>query len=210
MTDHERHERQEPHEPQPPATEPPEPRDPAEFDRMFVSFEKELRDLAEVLFHKRANHTLQRTALVNEAYMRLKKGQNAIVYNDRDHLFQIAANTLERVLIDHQRGRKRLKRGGGQRAGGLGESDPADDGHLPALSDDERTTFAGLLDRLGESDARMADVVRMRILQGMSMKQIAAALGCSERSVFNDWKFAKAKLQRALEDSGFGASDAEG
>lgn len=199
---------------QPPPTpaegDAPEPRDHAEFDRMFVSFENELRDLAEVLFRKRANHTLQRTALVNEAYMRLKKNEGAIVYNDRDHLFQIAANTLERVLIDHQRGRKRLKRGGGQRAGSFGDHDPGDAHDFPELSSEEKSTLAGLLDRLAEGDARMAEVVRLRILQGMSMKQIATAIGCSERSVFNDWKFAKAKLQRALEDSGFGEGVEEG
>lgn len=180
-----------------------EPRDPAEFDRMFVSLEKELKGLAESLFKgERRNHTLQRTALVNEAYMRLKRNEGALVINDRDHLFQIAANTLKRILIEHHRSRSRLKRGGdGQRAGALGEEDPGKEDESPALSAEERDILSRQLDALSSQDQRMADVVRLRILQGLSMAEIAKVLGCSERSAFNDWKFAKAKLRRALEES---------
>ncbi|HRJ50965.1 MAG: sigma-70 family RNA polymerase sigma factor [Phycisphaeraceae bacterium] len=182
------------------------------FDSMFESVHDELRALArDLMLRERASHTLQATALVNEAYMRLRRSE-AAVFNDRNHVFQTAATTLRRLLIEHGRARSRIKRGGKDGSSRRLPDDNVSEGDHPPpmLRSDETERLSRALDDLAKRDDRMAMVVRLRVLHGLSMSQVARVLGYSERAVFNDWKFAKARLRRELLESGFSAEDLEG
>lgn len=193
-----------------------EPSDHAEreaghgFDTMFESVHDELRALArDLMSRERASHTLQATALVNEAYMRLRRSDSAF-FNDKNHVFQTAATTLRRLLIEHGRARGRIKRGGKDGAPcSLPDDEVAGGVPPPALRPEERERLSRALDDLATRDDRLAMVVRLRVLHGLSMPQVARVLGYSERAVYNDWKFAKARLRRELIESGFSATDFE-
>ncbi|MFZ4573374.1 MAG: ECF-type sigma factor [Phycisphaerales bacterium] len=176
---------------------------PAQFDAMFKSVQDELRAMAyQCMAAERAGHTLQATALVNEAYLRLRNSRLA-AYNDSRHVFQVAATTLGRLLIEHARSRNRVKRGGGLGPKlSLDEASVHDHSSAPELTPEEIVQLSEALDSLAVEDDRMAAVVKLRVIQGLSMAQIAKALGCSERVVFSDWKFAKARLRRFIDESG--------
>jgi RNA polymerase sigma factor (TIGR02999 family) len=148
---------------------------------------------------ERQDHTLQATALVHEAYARLV-GNDEIAWDSRGHFFVAAAEAMRRILIEHARGRERVKRGGGVTRVRLPISvlDLAvDENPEEILSVDEAIC------RLSEQDARMGDVVRLRFFAGLSEQETAKALGVTDRTVRRDWTLARAWLQRELtrEDS---------
>jgi RNA polymerase sigma factor (TIGR02999 family) len=152
----------------------------------------ELRCLAQWhLMRERRGHTLQATALVNEAYLRLVD-IDRVQWQDRAHFFAMAARQMRRILIDAARARGNQKRGGDvlkvSLTQGLGVPDRAED--LIALDE--------ALEALGEIDERRARVVEMRFFGGLSVDEVAEVLKVSPDTVKRDWKLAKAWLGREL------------
>lgn len=159
---------------------------------------QELRRLAaDYLQQERSDHTLQPTALVHEAYMRLAE-LDRIEWRDRTHFYAAAAGAIRRVLVDHARSHRAAKRGGGWHRitlTGLGNSGPARE--LDVLSLDEA------LERLAALDARKARVIELRYFAGMTIAETARTLGVGTTTVEDDWAFAKSWLRRELgEDDG--------
>jgi RNA polymerase sigma factor (TIGR02999 family) len=147
------------------------------------------------LAHERHDHTLQATALVHEAYLRMF-GDRDMAWNDRAHFFHMAAESMRRLLIEHARRRGRIKRGGDRRREPLNVLDLAadqDETQIVALDEAVR--------RLEGVDPAAAEVVRLRFFAGLSVEHAAAALNVSPRTIKRDWAFARAWLHRALETS---------
>lgn len=153
----------------------------------------QLRELARRYFrHERRGHTLQPTAIVHEAYLRLVD-QTRIDWQGRTQFFAVAAVAMRRVLVDHARAQQRARRGGGRCKVQLDSRlSPVDGGECEILSVHEA------LERLAMLDERGAKVVEMRFFGGLDMAEVAAALGVSKRTVENDWKHAKAWLRSEL------------
>ena len=163
------------------------------LNRLFPAVYAELRAKARAhLRYERSDHTLQATALVHEAYLRLLGGAYPN-WNDRQHFFRAAAEAMRRILVEHARGRARVKRGGNPvrvtltDVASLTQQDPAE---VLALDDAIR--------RLEEQDPTAADIVRLRFFAGLSVEETAAMLDVSERTVKREWAFARAWLFNAL------------
>jgi RNA polymerase sigma factor (TIGR02999 family) len=177
-------------------------------DALLPLVYQRLRRLAgQQLAEERNGHTLQATALVHEAYLRLV-GERAsgdrpdtVRWTDSGHFFRAAAEVMRHVLIDHARAHASLKRGGG----GAGQGQ---DRHRIDLDEIELTLAAQdpseilaldeAISRLADSEPQLAAVVRLRFYAGLSVEETAAALGISSRSVKRDWSFARAWLYREL------------
>lgn len=166
----------------------------AASDQLIRLVYGELHDLAARYMRKeRPDHTLQPTALVNEAYMKLVDQRN-VSWQSRAHFFGIAAQAMRRILVDHARRRNASKREGGQRVT-LDEGVAASDGRsLDLIALDEA------LQRLAALDERQSRVVELRFFGGLDIDQTAEALGISPATVKRDWMFAKAWLQRELDE----------
>jgi RNA polymerase sigma factor (TIGR02999 family) len=151
-----------------------------------------LRDMAEEQLRAEGpGHTLQPTALVNEAYLRLA-GQRT-EWRGRSHFYAIAAQAMRRVLIDHARARDSEKRGGGRRPIALSSIDPAaPQSEVDLLALDEA------LQRLSGVDPDTARIVEMRFFAGMEIDAIVEVTGISERTIRRHWVYAKAWLAREL------------
>ena len=170
-------------------------------DVLFPMIYDELRGLAAAfLAQERAGHTLQTTALVHEAYVKLVGGDAAgYAFNGRSHFLAVAAQAMRRILITHARDRKRLKRGGGaarislSRAGEQAAA-PEPDVDLVALDD--------ALTRLAAMDERKSRLVEMRFFAGMSVEEVAEALGVGTATVKRDWAMARAWLYREISREG--------
>ena len=154
----------------------------------------ELRRLAKrYLQRERPNHTLQATALVHEAYLRLVD-QRLAQWQNRAHFFGVAAQVMRRILVDHARNQQADKRGGGAAklslddAVGLVEAREVD---LVAL-DDALTTLATL-------DERQSRIVELRFFGGLTVEEVAEVVGISPATVKRDWSMARAWLYRALQ-----------
>jgi RNA polymerase sigma factor (TIGR02999 family) len=153
----------------------------------------ELRDLARArMGGERSGHTLQATALVHEAYLRLVADE-AMQWQGRRHFYGAAGEAMRRVLIDHARRVKSEKRGGDRARVTLGAEDVACE-----LDADELLALDDALQRLEAEDPRAAAVTRLRYFSGLSIEQTAAALELSERSVHREWSFARARLAELL------------
>ena len=151
----------------------------------------ELRKLAAAqMAAENPGHTLNATALVHEAYLRLVGDQH---FDDRGHFFAAAAEAMRRILVNHARDRKRLKRSGGRRRLELLDQvgSLAEDPDL-VLSLDE------LLTRLGEEDAVAAQVAQLHLFGGLSVEEAGEALGLSRAMAYRNWKYARAWLREAL------------
>ena len=159
---------------------------------------KELRRLAaHYMRQEREGHTLQPTALVHEAYLRLADQQH-MTWQSRAHFLGIAAQSMRRILIDHARGRVRVKRGGERERVDLdeervflGERSPEQSGKLLALDE--------ALDRLAEIDPRQGRIVELRYFGGLTVEETAEVLGISPKTVKRDWSVAKAWLHAELQ-----------
>jgi len=148
---------------------------------------------------ERSNHTLQATALVHEAYLRLV-GNEELNWENRAHFYYASAEAMRRILIEHARARARLKRGGdGQRPG---RQVPLE-GVEPGLEPDSSTILMldDALRRLESEDSRAANVVRLRYFAGLSVDQTAAAMGLSPSSVDREWAYARARLYRLMQQT---------
>ena len=151
----------------------------------------ELRKLAAArMAAENPGHTLNATALVHEAYLRLVGDQH---FDDRGHVFAAAAEAMRRILVNHARDRKRLKRAGGRRRLELLDQigSVAEDPDL-VLSLDE------LLTRLGEEDAVAARVAHLHLFGGLSVEEAGETLGLSRAVAYRNWKYARAWLHEVL------------
>ncbi|MGQ0766744.1 MAG: sigma-70 family RNA polymerase sigma factor [Gemmatimonadota bacterium] len=161
----------------------------------------ELHDLAShYMRNERPDHTLQPTALVHEAFLKLVDQRHA-TWQNRSHFYGIAAQAMRRILVDHARKRRAAKRDGGS-AVTLDEfAAVAPERTLDLIAlDDALTKLAGI-------EGRYARVVELRFFGGLEIEQVAEALGISPATVKRDWTFAKAFLQRELDASGSGGDN---
>lgn len=158
---------------------------PVVYDELHALAEKYLRS-------EKAGHTLQPTALVHEAYMRLVD-HSRVDWKGKTHFYAVGASAMRRILIDHARSRGRRKRGGGWHRVLLDDA-VADKQHrdLDALALNE------ILDNLRQLDATQADIVELRFFGGLTVEEVAHVLGVSKRKVEGDWTHAKAWLSQHL------------
>jgi RNA polymerase sigma-70 factor, ECF subfamily len=169
--------------------------DEAALNHLVPLIESELRKLARTyMARERRGHTLQTSALVNEAYLRLVDAQG-IRWQDRSHFFGIAARLMRRVLVDHARARGFQKRGGNAEAVELGDAILVSRAPDVELLDLDRALTA-----LAAVDERKARVVEMRFFGGMTVEETAHTLNVSTDTVKRDWRLAKLWLLRALEE----------
>ena len=168
---------------------------------------EQLREFARrCMAGEREEHTLQATALVHEAYLRLVTRDSAQhgcnQFGGRSHFFHVAAETIRHILVDHARARSALKRGGGNADGGAGWRRVAYSAvEMASCEGSDPSTILALDDavaRLEEQDADLAEVVRLRFYAGLSVEETADALGVSPRTVKRDWSLARAWLFRRL------------
>ena len=175
------------------------------IDELFPLVYDELRGLASKHFrHQPAEHTLQPTALIHEAYIRMVRTDELAV-RDRAHFFALASRVMRQLLVDHCRRRRSSKRGGSWLQVSLDrQSAPtADSDHaLEVLALDEA------LSELAALDERKSRVVELRYFGGLNTNEVATALGVSTRTVDSDWAMARAWLRRRIEgsDGGEGSS----
>jgi RNA polymerase sigma factor (TIGR02999 family) len=144
------------------------------------------------LDRERPDHSLQTTALINEAYLRLVDARK-LPWQDRTHFFAIAAQMMRRILVDHARSRQNLKRGGAVRRVSLDEA--------LAVSRDQSAEMVKLHDALtalAAADPRKGQVVELRFFGGLNIQETAHVLKVSVDTVMRDWKFAKVWLLREL------------
>ena len=164
------------------------------MDKLLPLVYNDLRRSAAVyLRRERANHTLQATALVNEAYLRMVD-QRKVVWKDRGHFLAVAAQAMRRILVDHARGRNSRKRGGPV------EDLPLEDLMLAASGEDEVDVIAldEALSRLATVDARQERLVELRYFVGLSLEEAADVLDISRATATREWTLAKAWLFREL------------
>jgi RNA polymerase sigma-70 factor, ECF subfamily len=163
------------------------------LDRLFPLVYAELRRLAKSYMRKeRAGHTLQTTALIHEAYLRLiDAGQ--VEWQNRAHFFGVAARAMRQILVEMARERGCQKRGGGERRVSLDEAMT-----IGAELDEDLVSLDEALGALAQFDARKAQVVEMRFFGGLTEEEIAAALGVSPETVRRDWRLARSWLRRKL------------
>jgi RNA polymerase sigma factor (TIGR02999 family) len=165
-------------------------------DELLPLVYDELRLLARrYLSRERPGHTLQPTALVHEAYLRLVD-QTRVNWQGRTHFFAVGARVMRNLLIDHARARGRAKRGGEWHRVTLADGvAPFEDGDL---DHEQLLALNGALDRLAALDERQARVVELRFFGGLTVAEVAHLLGVSRRTVEGDWTHARAWLKREL------------
>jgi len=163
-------------------------------DRLLPVVYDELRRLARShLEHERAGHTLQATALVHEAYLKLID-QTRVEWRNRAHFFAVAATAIRRLLIDHARERKRAKRGGGVEPLSLDEA-------MTISAGDESPDLVDLddaLTRFAQVEPVKARVVELRYFGGLTGRETAEVLGVDRRTIDRHWQYARAWLYHAL------------
>jgi RNA polymerase sigma factor (TIGR02999 family) len=163
------------------------------FEALVPVVHRELHRLARhCMSAERAGHSLQPTALINEAYLRLCAG-TPVDWQDRSHFFATFARLMRRVLVDVARSKGRLKRGAGASAVTLDEATTIALEHSPNLVDLDLA-----LQALAQIDPRKSRVVELRFFGGFSVEETAAALGISDETVHRDWRLAKSWLRREL------------
>lgn len=167
------------------------------FEELSTILYDELRELAhQMMSQERANHTLQPTALVNEAFMRLINAENLDI-SSKDHFYALASQTMRRVLIDSARATQRLKRGGDKQRVPLTIADPESKG---VLEPDELIAIDEALERLRALDERKAKIIELRFFGGLDEESTARILGISRSTASSDWRFARAWLLNELSD----------
>jgi RNA polymerase sigma factor (TIGR02999 family) len=168
------------------------------LDELYPLVYDELHRLARrYMSRERKGHTLQTTALINEAYVRLVDQKN-VPWANRSHFFAISAQIMRRILIDHARRHQYAKRGGGARQVSLDEA-------LTVVMPDQSGELLRLdeaLKSLAEMDPRRSQVVELRYFGGLNNEEIAGVLHISENTVTRDWNMARAWLYQQLTGSG--------
>ena len=167
--------------------------DKESLDKMMPAIYDELRrQAARYLRREQPGHTLQTTALIHEAYVRLVDQRN-VQWQNRAHFFGIAAQMMRRILVDHARTKKRAKRGGSDIKVSLDDTTVAVQGQdLDVVAVDEALT------RLAKVDEQQSRVVELRFFSGLTVEETAEVMGISPATVKRDWSMAKAWLHREL------------
>jgi RNA polymerase sigma factor (TIGR02999 family) len=163
-------------------------------DALLTLVYDELRRQAHRYLQKeRAGHTLQTTALVHEAYLKLAE-QKSVAWESRSHFYAIAATMMRRILVDYARTKHRVRRGGEH------EDLPLEHALTIGVSENDFDLLAldEALDRLAAKDAQVAKVVELRFFSGLDVVETAGVLGISESTIKRDWQMAKAWLHREL------------
>jgi RNA polymerase sigma factor (TIGR02999 family) len=171
--------------------------DPQAAAQLLPLVYEQLRQLAAVkLAQEKPGQTLQPTALVHEAYLRLVDGDKVQHWNSRGHFFAAAAEAMRRILLNRARDKKRHKRGGGWRRLDLESLAIVDD-----ASDDQLIALDDALLRLSQENPACAELVQLRFFAGLTLTDAAAALGVAQRTAERQWAYARAWLYEALKQS---------
>jgi RNA polymerase sigma-70 factor (ECF subfamily) len=166
---------------------------PEALERLMPVVHRELRSLASLRLRKeRRTHTLQPTALVNEAFLRLLD-QKRVRWESRSHFFAVAATTMRRVLVDHARRRRARKRGSEP------EREPLDAVKLSVDPEVELLDLERVLARLEAIDPDLVRIVELRVFAGCTVEETAEALGVSPSTVKREWRTAQVWLRSELE-----------
>jgi RNA polymerase sigma factor (TIGR02999 family) len=162
-------------------------------EELFSQVYQELRQVARAYMRReRADHTLQATALVNEAYLKLFEGE-PFRWENRKHLFCTVARAMRRVLVDHARNHRAERHGGAFRKVNLDDNGPAIFKDLPQLIGLDKA-----LEKLAKLNPRQAQVVELHSFAGLTEEEAAEVLDVSLKTVKNDWRFAKAWLKAEM------------
>jgi RNA polymerase sigma factor (TIGR02999 family) len=171
--------------------------DPAAAEQLLPLVYEELRSLAaQRLEREKPGQTLQATALVHDAYLRLVNAPEAQQWNSRGHFFAAAAEAMRRILVEQARRKQRERHGGGRRRVDL-------DTELCVTSepDDSLVALDECLERLAKEDPQSAELVKLRYFAGLTIPQAAEILGVSPRKANFMWSFARAWLRREMEQA---------
>ncbi len=170
--------------------------DSAAADELFPLVYQELRQLAAAkMAGERNGHTLQPTALVHEAWLRLG-GEQQPAWNSRAHFFGAAAEAMRRILVDHARARKAERRGGEHQHVGLTDLDHA---ASDEISDDRLLAAHEALEKFAKIDPQKSELVKLRYFVGLTIEEAAAAQGISLATAKRSWAYARAWLYREME-----------
>lgn len=166
--------------------------EPADSERLLSLVYDELRRLAMArLANEKPGQTLQATALVHEAYVRLVDVEKVQRWESRGHFFGAAAEAMRRILVDNARRKQTLKRGGGW------QRQPLDEVALPE-ADEELVALDAALEKLAQKDPQKAKLVELRYFAGLTGEQAAAVLGISSTTADRHWAYARAWLQAEI------------
>jgi RNA polymerase sigma factor (TIGR02999 family) len=169
--------------------------DPSSSEQLLPLVYAELRRLAaQRLAHEKPGQTLEATALVHEAYLRLVDTEKIQEWNSRGHFFAAAAEAMRRILVERARHKRSLKMGGDRRREDLGDIELAAAGPKLDLS-----ALNEALDKLEQQDPRAATLVKLRFFAGLTIEEAAQALGVSTGTAENDWAYARCRLRLELE-----------
>jgi len=175
------------------------------WNKLLAVVYRELHAMAHsAMRQERPGHTLQTTALVHEAYMRLVQGHDA-GFENRAHFFSVAARAMRRILVDRARSRKAVKRGKGEKPLPLDKVDAGDGGaDAPENLFEDLDALDRALDKLGAQTVhkRKCTVVELRFFVGLTHEQTADVLGVSMATVARDWEFTRAWLFREMKQTG--------
>ena len=168
--------------------------DPTASEKLLPLVYDELRKLAAArLANEKPGHTLQATALVHEAYIRLVDQTDAPHWDSQGHFFAAAAEAMRRILVDQARKKRRLKRGGNRVRADLLDHDLSVDSAA-----EEILAVSDALDRLAEEDTVAADVLKLRYYSGLSVEDASKALGISGANAYRHWTYARAWVRSQL------------
>jgi RNA polymerase sigma factor (TIGR02999 family) len=168
--------------------------DPGAADQLLPLVYDELRKLAAAkLADEKPGQTLQATALVHDAYIRLVDVEKAQPWNSRGHFFAAAAEAMRRILVERARRRERVRHGGQLHRQDAAEAELVADERLADM-----LKVDAALDALAEQDPRAAELVKLRFFVGMTIDEVATALGVSAKTLERTWVYAKAWLREAL------------
>lgn len=169
--------------------------DRAAADQLLTLVYDQLRKIAQQRMNaERPDHTLQATALVHEAYVRLL-GQTEVHWKNRAHFLAVAAEAMRRILVDRARQKHRVRHGGGLHRVDLAGVDPP----APNNDDDQLLALDGALARLAELQPAMAELVKLRHFAGMTLEEAAEVLGTSRATASRHWEYARAWLLREMQ-----------
>jgi RNA polymerase sigma factor (TIGR02999 family) len=164
-------------------------------DQLLEAVYGQLRRIArQRMQDEKSDHTLQATALVHEAYMRLVRNGEQLQWSSRRHFYVAAAQAMQRILVEHARRKSRLKRGGDRQPVVVNVLDLAKDENL-----EDVIAIHDAIERLETEDPRAALVTRLRFYTGLSVEETARTMKISERTVMREWAYARAWLREALD-----------
>jgi RNA polymerase sigma factor (TIGR02999 family) len=169
--------------------------DPSAAEQLLPLLYDELRKLAaQKLAQEKPGQTLEATALVHEAYLRLVDAERAQHWNSRGHFFAAAAEAMRRILVENARRKRGPKHGGGRQRLDLADADRA-----CLAKDDEILAVHDALDQLAAQDPQAARLIQLRYFGGLSIEEAAAHLGIARSTAYEHWAFARASLRLKLQ-----------